>query len=107
MASAFSHIAVPALLFASFKSDSVNFKLFLLAAICSVIPDVDVVTFKFGIPYESQWGHRGFTPDIPHPHFRKNDINYALQLIFTKHIEPRNALHQLQFGSSRIDCGHG
>ena len=30
--------------------------------------------------------------DIPH-HFRKNDINYALQLIFTKHIEPRNALH--------------
>ena len=64
MASAFSHMAVPALLFASFKSDSVNFKLFLLAAICSVIPDVDVVAFKFGIPYESQWGHRGFTHSL-------------------------------------------
>jgi len=62
MASAFSHIAVPALLYASFKSDSVNFKLFLLAAICSVIPDVDA--FKFGIPYESQWGHRGFTHSL-------------------------------------------
>jgi len=64
MASAFSHIAVPELLYASFKSNTVNFKLFLLTAICSVIPDVDVIAFKFGIPYESQWGHRGFTHSL-------------------------------------------
>jgi predicted signal transduction protein with EAL and GGDEF domain len=37
MASPFSHIAVPALLYASFKSDTVNFKLFLLAVICSLL----------------------------------------------------------------------
>lgn len=61
MASAFSHIAVPAVLYAGFKSRNVNYKLFLLAAACSVFPDVDVISFKFGIPYESQWGHRGFT----------------------------------------------
>jgi inner membrane protein len=64
MASAFSHIAIPAALYATFKSKSVNFKLFFMAGICSVIPDADVVEFKFGIPYESQWGHRGFTHSL-------------------------------------------
>ncbi len=49
MASAFSHIAVPAILYASFKSDKVNFRLFVLAAVCSVFPDIDVIGFKFGI----------------------------------------------------------
>lgn len=61
MASAFSHIAIPAVLYAALKSKAVNFKLFLMAAVCSVIPDADVLAFNFGIPYESQWGHRGFT----------------------------------------------
>jgi inner membrane protein len=61
MASAFSHIAVPAVLYASFKSETVNLRLFVLAAVCSVFPDMDVIGFKFGIPYGSQWGHRGFT----------------------------------------------
>jgi inner membrane protein len=64
MASAFSHIAVPAVLYAVFKSRSVNFKLFLVAALCSIIPDADVIAFKWGIPYESQWGHRGFTHSL-------------------------------------------
>ena len=64
MASAFSHIAIPAVLYAAFKSKTVNFKLFLLAALCAVIPDADVIAFKFGIPYASQWGHRGFTHSI-------------------------------------------
>ena len=64
MASAFSHIAVPAILYASFKSDTVNFRLFVLAAVCSVFPDMDVIGFKFGIPYGSQWGHRGFTHSL-------------------------------------------
>jgi inner membrane protein len=61
MASAFSHIAVSAVLYASFKSETVNFKLLVLAAVCSVFPDIDVIGFKFGITYGSQWGHRGFT----------------------------------------------
>jgi inner membrane protein len=64
MASAFSHIAVPAVLYASLKSGTVNVRLLLLAAICSVIPDVDVIAFLWGIPYESQWGHRGFTHSL-------------------------------------------
>ncbi len=64
MASAFSHIAVPAVLYASFKNETVNLRLFVLAAVCSVFPDMDVIGFKFGIPYGSQWGHRGFTHSL-------------------------------------------
>lgn len=30
----------------------------------SVIPDLDVLAFVAGIPYESVWGHRGFTHSI-------------------------------------------
>lgn len=61
MASAFSHIVVPAVLYASLRSNAVNYRLFILAALLSILPDLDVIAFKFGIPYESQWGHRGFT----------------------------------------------
>lgn len=64
MASAFSHIAIPAVLYATLKCKTVNLKLFLLATICAVIPDADVIAFKFGIPYESEWGHRGFTHSL-------------------------------------------
>ncbi len=61
MASAISHIVIPAVFYASFRSHAVNYKLFILAALLSILPDLDVIAFKFGIPYESQWGHRGFT----------------------------------------------
>ena len=61
MASAFSHILIPAIFYTTFKSKSVNVKLFVVAAVLSVLPDIDVVGYFYGIPYESQWGHRGFT----------------------------------------------
>lgn len=64
MASAFAHIVVPAVLYAVFKSNSISFRLFILAAFLSIAPDLDVMAFKFGIPYESQWGHRGFTHSL-------------------------------------------
>jgi len=33
-------------------------------ALASVVPDLDVITFLLGIPYASEWGHRGFTHSI-------------------------------------------
>ena len=36
----------------------------LFSAICSVIPDFDVISFKLGMPYSSFWGHRGFFHSI-------------------------------------------
>jgi inner membrane protein len=34
------------------------------AALCSVAPDLDVLALRFGIPYESPLGHRGFTHSL-------------------------------------------
>ena len=42
-----------------------NYKwLFLLAILSSILPDLDVLTFNFGIPYSHPFGHRGFTHSI-------------------------------------------
>lgn len=32
-----------------------------LAMACSLLPDLDVLSFRFGIPYDHLFGHRGFT----------------------------------------------
>ena len=31
---------------------------------CSVIPDLDVIGFRFGVHYGDLWGHRGFTHSL-------------------------------------------
>ncbi|WP_323788404.1 metal-dependent hydrolase [Psychroserpens sp.] len=38
--------------------------LILLAIVSSILPDADVLAFRFGIPYEHMLGHRGFTHSI-------------------------------------------
>lgn len=64
MPSAFSHIAVPLALGLSFGKPIVSNRLIFLSMFCSVMPDFDAVAFSFGIPYESPFGHRGFTHSI-------------------------------------------
>lgn len=62
MASFFSHPAVPMALKAS--GLKVSNRLLWLSVILTCFPDADVIAFKFGIPYSSPWGHRGFTHSI-------------------------------------------
>ncbi len=38
--------------------------LFLLAIVSAILPDFDIIAFKFGIPYSHPLGHRGFTHSI-------------------------------------------
>ena len=61
MASAFGHAAFGAALGTWFPSPLQKAKFFLLGMFCTILPDFDVIGFKFGIAYESFWGHRGFT----------------------------------------------
>lgn len=63
MASFFSHPAFPVALIVA-KRNLLSKKLFWLCVILTCLPDVDVISFRFGIPYHSQWGHRGFTHSI-------------------------------------------
>jgi inner membrane protein len=39
-------------------------RVWVVGALCSVIPDLDVIGFRFGIRYSDFWGHRGFTHSL-------------------------------------------
>jgi len=36
----------------------------IMAALCSMLPDIDVIGFGFGIHYGDLWGHRGMTHSL-------------------------------------------
>lgn len=62
MATAFSHFLVG---YTFSKGLKVNNKALIgMAMVSSAMPDIDVIGFFHGIPYESTFGHRGFTHSI-------------------------------------------
>ncbi|MDK9719287.1 MAG: metal-dependent hydrolase [Trichlorobacter sp.] len=42
----------------------ISTRLLLAGTIASVLPDLDVVAFRFGIPYAATFGHRGFSHSV-------------------------------------------
>jgi inner membrane protein len=64
MASLISHAIVGLTASRCLPARPKTYKLWFWSAVCAIAPDVDVIAFFFGIPYESQWGHRGFTHSI-------------------------------------------
>ncbi len=64
MASAFSHAIASFALGKIYSGNKQPLKFWLLAAFCAVVPDADALGFKFGIGYETFFGHRGFTHSI-------------------------------------------
>ncbi len=64
MASAFGHAAA-AFGFSRLGIYKVaNWKLLWFGIFLSILPDFDSVGFLLGVPYDSFWGHRGFTHSI-------------------------------------------
>ncbi|HEY0029333.1 MAG TPA: metal-dependent hydrolase [Bacteroidia bacterium] len=61
MASAFGHALASIAIGSGYPKETRNTKFILLGIVCSILPDADVLSFKFGIAYEAFWGHRGFT----------------------------------------------
>jgi inner membrane protein len=64
MASAFTHGFV-ALSFGRLLTGPLTRRVALLGLLCSVLPDFDVGTFYFGIPYRHWLGHRGLMHSLP------------------------------------------
>ena len=60
MPSLISHAVVAVASGISFAPRNVPNHFWILSLICSVIPDADIITFSFGIPYYHLFGHRGF-----------------------------------------------
>jgi inner membrane protein len=64
MASAFSHAIVALAMGKAIRTKELGRRELFLGALCSVVPDLDVVGFRFGIQYGDVWGHRGITHSI-------------------------------------------
>lgn len=64
MCSVITHPAVPIALYSAFPKDSISSSVLLLGAVCSAVPDLDVIGFRFGIRYGDMLGHRGLTHSI-------------------------------------------
>ena len=63
MASAFTH-AFAAFAIGKSTLKKYSTKIAVLGMICAIFPDVDVLSFHYGIPYGSFWGHLGFIHSI-------------------------------------------
>jgi inner membrane protein len=59
-----SHPAVLLAFYPGFRKYQFPSSTWFTAAICSVLPDIDVIGFGFGIRYGDILGHRGFTHSI-------------------------------------------
>lgn len=64
MPTIFSHAIFSSALGAAYATEPMPKRFWFLAAMCSVLPDFDVIAFGLGIPYRSVWGHRGFTHSL-------------------------------------------
>jgi inner membrane protein len=64
VASLISHAVAALGIGAAFYKPNLPKRAWVLGAACSVLPDVDVVGFHFGIRYGDFWGHRGFTHSL-------------------------------------------
>ncbi|MEM9024301.1 MAG: metal-dependent hydrolase [Bacteroidota bacterium] len=83
MASAFGHALAAFALGKAFTARQVWY-FWVLGLVCAVLPDADVIAFKFGIPYESMWGHRGFT----HSFAFAAMLAVVVVLLFFRHEKP-------------------
>ena len=64
MPTIFSHAVFSTALGAAYTSEPMPARFWVSAALCSVVADLDVVAFVFGVPYADLWGHRGLTHSV-------------------------------------------
>jgi inner membrane protein len=59
-----SHVAAALGIGACFYRPEIPKGVWVIGAVCSVVPDLDVIGFRFGIRYGDFWGHRGFAHSL-------------------------------------------
>lgn len=64
MPTIFTHPAVPLALGLGLGKKHIPPALLFMGIVYSTVPDLDCISFILGIPYESQFGHRGFAHSI-------------------------------------------
>jgi inner membrane protein len=87
MASVFSHAVASVAIGKATLIKNTTWKFWLLGIFCAAIPDADAIGFWYGVPYESFWGHRGFTHSFFFAAilaFMVNFVFYRKEKLFSK-----------------------
>lgn len=64
MPSIISHAVVPLAVGLALGSKAIPGRLLVIGMIAAMLPDADVLAFRFGVPYAHQLGHRGITHSL-------------------------------------------
>jgi inner membrane protein len=64
VASLISHAVAALGIGTAFARPEIPKRVWAIGAICSMLPDIDVIGFRIGIRYGDFWGHRGFTHSL-------------------------------------------
>lgn len=64
MASIPTHMIFGAALGVGFAGAPRRGAVLLLGAVCAAVPDLDAIGYRLGVPYESMFGHRGFSHSL-------------------------------------------
>lgn len=59
-----THPAVPLALALGLGRNTVSHRLLFAGIAASVLPDLDVIAFRIGVPYAAEFGHRGFSHSL-------------------------------------------
>src|SRR4051812_16172283 len=59
-----THAVAAAALIAAFPEKAVPRRAAIIGAVCSMVPDLDVLGFAFGVHYEDMLGHRGLSHSL-------------------------------------------
>jgi len=61
MPTVLTHPVVPLAMAIGLGRGVISRRLLVAGVVVSILPDLDVLAFRFGIPYADQWSHRGFS----------------------------------------------
>lgn len=64
MATILSHPAIPLAIALGCGRQVISWPLLAVGVICTMLPDLDVLAFRFGLPYGHDFGHRGFSHSL-------------------------------------------
>ncbi len=64
MVTVLAHALVACAAVRAYRPRGARARFWALAIACSVLPDADVVGFRFGVEYGAPWGHRGMTHSL-------------------------------------------
>jgi inner membrane protein len=61
MPTVFTHPVIPLAMAFGLGKEVISKRLLAAGVVASVVPDLDVLAFRLGIPYAAEFGHRGFS----------------------------------------------